>query len=111
MTRCSRVRFALPSPVQPSASVADGLSSFSGAQSQLTSLLGTTFGQGLTQLTKGAPQEHMVWEFCMGHALFFMAMPLDMGTAPSACCVRGVCNSVSKQVLHNARGPCWVLQA
>jgi hypothetical protein len=37
-----------------SASVADGLSGFGGAaQSQLTNLLGTTFGQGLSSLTKG----------------------------------------------------------
>ncbi|KAI3426451.1 hypothetical protein D9Q98_008818 [Chlorella vulgaris] len=35
-------------------SVSDGLSSFSGAaSSQLTTLLGTTFGQGLSSLTKG----------------------------------------------------------
>lgn len=37
-------------------SVADGLGGFGGAaQSQLTNLLGTTFGQGLSSLTKGAP--------------------------------------------------------
>ncbi|GAB4817085.1 hypothetical protein N2152v2_004131 [Parachlorella kessleri] len=46
-------RMNLTGKMQPSASVADGLASFGGAQSQLTSLLGTTFGQGLTQLTKG----------------------------------------------------------
>ncbi len=44
------------SVLQPgSASVHEGLSGFGGsAQSQLTSLLGTTFGQGLSSLTKGA---------------------------------------------------------
>lgn len=37
-----------------SASVSDGLAGFGGAaQSQLTTLLGTTFGQGLSSLTKG----------------------------------------------------------
>ena len=39
-----------------SASVSEGLGGFGGAaQSQLTTLLGTTFGQGLSSLTKGAP--------------------------------------------------------
>lgn len=39
---------------QGSASVSEGLSGFGGAaQSQLTTLLGTTFGQGLSSLTKG----------------------------------------------------------
>ncbi len=48
-------RLNLTGKQQPgSASVADGLSSFGGAaQSQLTNLLGTTFGQGLSSLTKG----------------------------------------------------------
>lgn len=48
-------RLNLTGKQQPgSASVADGLSGFGGAaQSQLTNLLGTTFGQGLSSLTKG----------------------------------------------------------
>ncbi|KAL4448182.1 hypothetical protein ABPG75_005401 [Micractinium tetrahymenae] len=48
-------RLNLTGKQQPgSASVSEGLSGFGGAaQSQLTSLLGTTFGQGLSSLTKG----------------------------------------------------------
>lgn len=48
-------RLNLTGKQQPgSASVQEGLSGFGGAaQSQLTSLLGTTFGQGLSSLTKG----------------------------------------------------------
>ncbi len=48
-------RLNLTGKQQPgSASVSDGLSGFGGAaQSQLTTLLGTTFGQGLSSLTKG----------------------------------------------------------
>lgn len=50
-------RLNLTGKQQPgSASVSDGLSGFGGAaQSQLTTLLGTTFGQGLSSLTKGGP--------------------------------------------------------
>lgn len=49
-------RLNLTGKQQPgSASVGEGLSGFGGAaQSQLTNLLGTTFGQGLSSLTKGA---------------------------------------------------------
>lgn len=38
---------------QPGGSTADGLSTFGSSTQQLTNLLGTTFGQGLSSLTKG----------------------------------------------------------
>ena len=55
----------------------EGLSGFGGsAQSQLTSLLGTTFGQGLSSLTKGA----------LGHAAVMGGGQLRSPGGLSICC-------------------------
>lgn len=42
-------------------SVAEGLSSFGAAPTQITSLLGSTFGQGLSSLTKGKEGAAAAW--------------------------------------------------
>lgn len=85
-----------------SASVQEGLSGFGGAaQSQLTSLLGTTFGQGLSSLTKGALRTLWLrqWHAAVHHARVGMRASIKAPTSLHAAAANGHLPAIQSPVL------------